>query len=203
MSDNLNTDYLRQKGVSLAWKREREQVLNSRGSRNWTQAEQRQIISTGRCAGIEGQHMMSVKKHPEQADNPNNIQFLTHEEHLKAHGGNYKNDANGRYNRKTGQVEKFTSNDPGNTNYRKLTNPLNDRQKKLAEAKYNQNQQQSKTDHQNLKVSRSNSQNASKDNSITAKRDMFKKRASGQTQSRNININAAHMKQQNENKQGM
>lgn len=93
--------YQRRCAVSKAWSKERKQVLQSRGSRNWSQKEQREIIATGKCHGYEGQHMLSVKSHPEHAGNEKNIQFLTHEEHFQAHGGNRKNDANGRFNLKT------------------------------------------------------------------------------------------------------
>lgn len=57
--------YQRRCAVSKAWSKERKQVLQSRGSRNWSQKEQREIIATGKCHGYEGQHMLSVKSHPE------------------------------------------------------------------------------------------------------------------------------------------
>lgn len=132
-SNNLN--YQRRCAVNKAWSNERKQVMQSRGSRNWSQKEQREIIATGKCHGYEGQHMLSVKSHPEHAGNEKNIQFLTHEEHFQAHGGNWKNDANGRFNLKTKKVDSFDGELP-EIKYRKLSNPINDRAKKIANTKY-------------------------------------------------------------------
>ena len=180
-----SVSFQRRCGVAKAWENERKQVMNSHGSRNWTQEEQKQILATGRAAGYEGQHMMSVSKHPEQASNPNNIQFLTHDEHFKAHGGNWKNDANGRYNRKTGQVEKFKGNDPGKTNYRKLTNPLTDRQKKIADNKYQANRTEN-INHESIpkvqKVKVNKTESKTNDNSsMNSKREMFNKKMAGES----------------------
>lgn len=132
-SNNLN--YQRRCAVSKAWSKERIQILKSRGSRNWSPKEQQEIIATGKCHGYEGQHMLSVKSHPEHAGNEKNIQFLTHEEHFRAHGGNWKNDSNGRYNLKTKKIESFEGETP-KINYRKLSDPLNDKAKKIANTKY-------------------------------------------------------------------
>ena len=130
---------------SKAWSKERNQVMQSRGSRNWSQKEQREIIETGKCHGYEGQHMLSVKSHPEHAGNEKNIQFLTHEEHFQAHGGNWKNDANGRFNLKTKKVDSFDGELPG-INYRKLSDPISDRSKKIANTKYERSKAISKAD---------------------------------------------------------
>lgn len=139
MSNNI--DYQRRCAVSKAWAKEREQVCKSRGSRNWSQSEQKEIIRTGKCHGYEGQHMLSVKEHPEHAGNEQNIQFLTREEHLKAHNGNWKNDANGKYNLRTGKVEPFADGNP-NIRYRQLSDPISDRSKTMANNQY----QKMKTD---------------------------------------------------------
>ena len=133
MDNNLS--YQRRCAVSKAWSKERQQVMNSRGSRNWSQKEQKEIIRTGKCHGYEGQHMLSVKKHPEHAGNEKNIQFLTHDEHLKAHRGNWKNDANGKFNLRTGKVEPFSDGNP-NIKYRKLSDPISDQSKKIADGRY-------------------------------------------------------------------
>lgn len=133
--DSNNLDYQRRCAVSRAWSNERRQVMNFRGSRNWSQKEQKEIIATGKCHGYEGQHMLSVKGHPSQAGNERNIQFLTHEEHFRAHGGNWKNDANGRYNLRTGKVEQFENGVP-NIKYRKLSDPISERLMKIANHRY-------------------------------------------------------------------
>ena len=133
MDNSIN--YQRRCAVSKAWEEERKHVLISRGSRNWSQKEQREILRTGKCHGYEGQHMLSVKLHPEHAGNENNIQFLTHNEHFKAHQGNWKNDTNGRYNLKTGKVEPFANGIPS-IRYRKLSDPISDRSKAIANNRY-------------------------------------------------------------------
>lgn len=99
-------NYLRSKGVSEAWARERALVSKGRGTRNWSVAEQKELLRTGRVKGYQGHHMKSVSKHPDYAAAPKNIQFLDarkgNNEHLKAHKGNYRNESDGRYNVRTG-----------------------------------------------------------------------------------------------------
>ena len=41
--------------------------------------------------------MKSVKGYPELAGDPHNIQFLTRSEHIRAHGGNFRNITHGRF----------------------------------------------------------------------------------------------------------
>ena len=132
-SNNIN--YQRRCAVNKAWINERQQIMNSRGSRNWTQKEQREILATGKCHGYEGQHMLSVKKHPEHAADENNIQLLTRKEHFQAHGGNWKNDANGRYNLKTGKIEPFVDDIP-NIKYKNLSAPLSEHSKMIIDKQY-------------------------------------------------------------------
>ena len=178
--------YQRRCAVSKAWSKERKQVLQSRGSRNWSQKEQREIIATGKCHGYEGQHMLSVKSHPEHAGNEKNIQFLTHEEHFQAHGGNWKNDANGRFNLKTKKVESFDGELPG-INYRKLSDPLSDRSKKIANTKYEKSKAVSKTGSNAERSKQSKrprlpvkkTSHDSSANKKAASRDLFVSRANG------------------------
>lgn len=52
-------------------------------------------MTTGKVKGYEGQHMKSAEAYPDKAGDPNNIQFLKGRnmdvnEHLDAHGGNYR-----------------------------------------------------------------------------------------------------------------
>ena len=157
--------------------------MNSRGSRNWSQKEQREILRTGKCHGYEGQHMLSVKEHPEHAGNEKNIQFLTHEEHFKAHQGNWKNDANGKYNLRTGKVEPFADGTP-NIKYRKLSDPISDRSKKVADNRYQQSldkqTQQAKSvntmpqNRSRLPVNKTNV--VSTENKMSRSRNMFNER---------------------------
>jgi len=197
--DNNNLNYQRRCAVSKAWSRERSQVLQSRGSRNWSQKEQQEIIATGRCHGYEGQHMLSVKSHPEHAGNEKNIQFLTHEEHFKAHGGNWKNDANGRFNLRTKKVDTSNGELPG-INYRKLSDPLSDRSKKIANTKYERNRNISKTrsdiekakhpKHSRLPVQKS-TPDQSADKKV-ASRTLFDSRTNGQSSPKSRNSQVSH-----------
>jgi len=114
--------YERRCAVEKAWKNEREKVLESKGSRDWTPEEQNEIIQTGKCYSYQGHHMISVQKAPEQAGNPKNIQFLNHDEHFSAHNGNWRTPSNGYYNPKTGKTEPFANNEPS-VKYKKLSNP--------------------------------------------------------------------------------
>lgn len=101
-------NYRRSKGVSKAWARERELVSKGRGTRNWSVAEQKELLRTGRVKGYQGHHMKSVSKHPDYAANPKNIQFLDarkgNNEHLKAHRGDYRNESDSRYSVRTGSI---------------------------------------------------------------------------------------------------
>ena len=100
-----NTDATRGMAVKKAWEKERERVLNGRGTRNWTVAQQAELIEYGCVSGFEGQHMKNVAKYPQYAGDPNNIQFLTYEEHYYgAHKGDWKNETSGRFNPATGEM---------------------------------------------------------------------------------------------------
>lgn len=99
----------RQYAVRHAWQEERTRVANGEATRNWTKEEQKELLETGHVEGYEGHHMKSASLFPEQARNPENIQFLTEEEHLYgAHQGNYHNPTNGYYNPETGTMSEFS-----------------------------------------------------------------------------------------------
>ena len=84
---------------------ERELVLKGKGTRDWTVAQQKELLETGKISGFEGQHIRNVSKYPDQAGNPGNIQFLHYLEHLYgAHQGNFRNDTDGYYDYKTGEI---------------------------------------------------------------------------------------------------
>lgn len=109
-------NYRRSLGVSRAWERERELVRKGRGTRPWSLAEQKELLRTGRVKGYHGHHMKSVSRYPEYADQPKNIQFLdnrsNNNEHLKAHRGDFRNESNGRYNVRTGQIHPMKDGTP-------------------------------------------------------------------------------------------
>lgn len=90
------------RAIREAWENERGLVLQGKGTRDWTDEQQKQIEEKGKAydgqgRAFEGQHMKSVSAYPEYQDDARNIQFLSREEHLSAHGGNWKNRTNGYY----------------------------------------------------------------------------------------------------------
>lgn len=88
----------RQNAVRKAWKNEGERIKLGKGIRKWNPEEQREILERGSAKGYEGHHMKSVSLFSQYAGEPNNIQFLTEEEHLYgAHNGSYHNLTNGYY----------------------------------------------------------------------------------------------------------
>jgi len=62
---------------------------------SWTESEKDELIKTGKVKGYHGHHINSVKANPEEAGNPDNIKFVTPEEHLEEHNGNYRNKTEG------------------------------------------------------------------------------------------------------------
>ena len=97
---------LRKKAIDGAWERERELVQNGQGTRDWTVAQQSELLTEGHVTGFEGSHMMSVKDYPEYAGNPDNIQFLPSVAHFEGvHQGDSVNvHPNGRFDGNTGEV---------------------------------------------------------------------------------------------------
>lgn len=111
----LNRD--RQKAVRDAWSREKELVSKGRGTVDWSPEQQKEIMETGRVKGYEGQHMKSVNEYPEYAGSADNIQFLTHEEHLEAHNSGeeksgYHSPTNGYYDVSSKTMHSFGDNPP-------------------------------------------------------------------------------------------
>ena len=100
--------------VRKAWRNERQLVSEGRGTRDWTQKQQRDILDPKiRVAFDEnnevyrGHHMQSVELFPQYQGDPENIQFLSKEEHLKAHDGSFRILTNWYYNPETKQKEVF------------------------------------------------------------------------------------------------
>lgn len=103
-------DSERKAAVSAAWLREKELVLQGKGTRDWTVAQQHELLSTNppHISGFEGQHMKDVSTYPEYASDPNNIQWLTYEEHIiGAHKTKTTNSTNGYFDTKTGEIIPF------------------------------------------------------------------------------------------------
>ena len=122
----LNRD--RQKAVRDAWSRERELVGKGKGTVDWSAEQQKELMETGRVKGYEGQHMKSVNEYPEYAASSDNIQLLTHEEHLEAHNSGeeksgYHSPTNGYFDASTKTMHSFGDNPPRAPETVELTNP--------------------------------------------------------------------------------
>jgi RHS repeat-associated protein len=88
--------YLRRKAVAEAWKQEADLVRRTgQGTRQWTEAEKQELLQTGKVKGYEGHHINSVNGSPDQAGNPDNIEFVTRDEHFDKHDGNWQNQTSG------------------------------------------------------------------------------------------------------------
>ena len=107
-SKERTLNHRRSLGVARAWKHEKGLVCQGRGTREWVLREQKDMLDNGRVKGYQGHHMKSVARYPEYADDPNNIQFLCgtpeNNEHLRAHGGDYRNETNSMYDVYTGRM---------------------------------------------------------------------------------------------------
>lgn len=128
----IDTNRERQKAVREAWKREKAFIREGKGTRDWSQAEQREILSIGKATGYDGHHMKSVKDYPQHAGNPDNIQFLKLTEHIDgAHKGNTQNSTNGYYDPKTKQMSEFCNRNPKSPPSQNLSQPLTQRQQNI------------------------------------------------------------------------
>ena len=90
------------KAISMAWENEQQLISEGRGTRDWTPEQQQDILERGKAyddngKAFEGQHMRSAEMHPECQGDTSNIQFLTREEHLAAHDGDWRNPSNWYY----------------------------------------------------------------------------------------------------------
>lgn len=109
----------RNKAIRLAWEREQKLVAEGKGTRDWSQDQQKDILDpdkgkaydeNGRA--FEGQHMKSAAEYPEYQGDPDNIQFLTRDEHLETHKGSWQNPTNWYYNPGTKEFVDFGENKP-------------------------------------------------------------------------------------------
>lgn len=121
----------RQRAIRKAWEREQELVSEGKGTRDWSLEQQKDILDpdkgkaydeNGRA--FEGQHMKSATEYPEYRDNPNNIQFLTREEHLEAHKGNWQNPTNWYFNPVSKEFLDFGNGDVIPCQVINLNNPI-------------------------------------------------------------------------------
>ena len=107
----------RNKAIRLAWEREQQLVQEGKGTRDWTEEQQKDILDPNKGKAydengraFEGQHMKSAAEYPEYQADPDNIQFLTREEHLEAHKGSWQNPTNWYYNPETKEFIDFGEN---------------------------------------------------------------------------------------------
>ena len=121
----------RNKAIRKAWKREQELVSEGKGTRNWTQEQQRDILDPNKGKAYDengyafvGQHMKSAAKYPDYQGDPKNIQFLTNEEHLAAHKGNWQNPTNWYYNPDKKEYVDFGENEIIPCKVIELSNPI-------------------------------------------------------------------------------
>lgn len=136
----------RNKAIRLAWEREQKLVAEGKGTRDWSQDQQRNILDSDKGKAydengraFEGQHMKSAAEYPEYQGDPANIQFLTRDEHLEAHKGSWQNPTNWYYNPETKEFVDFGENKPIPCEVINLSepvrSPVNDSQNKNEELK--------------------------------------------------------------------
>lgn len=108
----------RNKAIRQAWEKEQQLVREGKGTRDWTKEQQQDILEPDKGKAyddqgraFEGQHMKSAAEYPEHQGNPDNIQFLTREEHLEAHKGSWQNPTNWYYDPVTKEFHDFGDGD--------------------------------------------------------------------------------------------
>ena len=117
------------RAITEAWRNEQELVRNGVGTRDWTPQQQQDILEKGRAydddgKAFEGHHMKSVERFPEYQGDCKNIQFLSRQEHISAHNGNFQNPTNGFFNPVTGITKDFATNGYEPCEVKKLSNPV-------------------------------------------------------------------------------
>ena len=121
----------RNKAIRKAWEREQELVKEGKGTRDWTKEQQQDILDPNKGKAyddqgraFEGQHMKSAAEYPEYQGDPNNIQFLTREEHLEAHKGSWQNPSNWYYDPVTKEFHDFGDGDVVPCKIIELSDPI-------------------------------------------------------------------------------
>lgn len=117
------------KAILAAWEKEQDLVREGKGTRDWTQEQQQDILDRGKAydedgKAFHGQHMKSVEKYPEYQGDPNNIQLLSKAEHLEAHQGNWQNPTNWYYDSVSKQFFAFSECELIPCEIIKLSNPI-------------------------------------------------------------------------------
>ena len=121
----------RNKAIRKAWEREQQLVQEGKGTRDWTKEQQADILDPDKGKAyddqgraFEGQHMKSAAEYPEYQGDPDNIQFLTKDEHLAAHKGSWQNPTNWYYDPVTKEFTDFGLNEPTPCKAIPLTDPI-------------------------------------------------------------------------------
>lgn len=129
------------KAIRLAWEREQALVSEGKGTRDWTKEQQQDILDPDKGKAyddkgraFEGQHMKSVAEYPEYQGNPDNIQFLTKDEHLEAHKGSWQNPTNWYFNPDTKEFVDFGEGEPVQCKIIDLNDPISITSKATIEA---------------------------------------------------------------------
>lgn len=173
------------RAVNKAWERERQLVLENKGTRDWTPEQQQAIIDKGRAyddngRAFEGHHMKSVEAYPDYQDLPDNIQFLTKSEHLNAHGKNFQNPTNGNYDYITKKTTLFGEEELIPCEIINLSDPIikiesvSDPDKPSEGSKQNTDKDPSIESHKESPEKASGSPNPSRQYSDTAKKPLQK-----------------------------
>ncbi len=96
ITSRVSQNLVRRAAVRKAWAQERQLVVRTtRGTREWTRAEIQELLERGRVDGYHGHHINSVSSHPHLAGDPNNISFVTPDEHFELHNFNWRNPTSG------------------------------------------------------------------------------------------------------------
>lgn len=121
----------RNKAIRKAWEREQQLVQEGTGTRDWTKEQQKDILDPDKGKAydeqgraFEGQHMKSAAEYPEFQGNPDNIQFLTRDEHLEAHKGSWQNPTNWYYDPVTKEFHDFGDGELIPCKIIELSNPI-------------------------------------------------------------------------------
>jgi hypothetical protein len=117
------------KAIRQAWMREQQLVQEGKGTRDWTPEQQQDICNSGKAhdadgRAFEGHHMQNAVSHPEYQGDPENIQFLTHDEHFAAHNFNWQNPTNGYYDYISGKTLDFGNQKYVPCNVMELSEPI-------------------------------------------------------------------------------
>lgn len=90
-------DDYRAKGVTQAWAHEQFDLkMGGNGSRDYTLEQRAELLDRGKIRGLDGHHINSVGDNPSMQADPDNIVFVTRDEHFEAHKGNWQTQTSGK-----------------------------------------------------------------------------------------------------------